>query len=37
MSALFDYENSKGNTNPYTVLTEEQVLQKLELSRKHAE
>ena len=37
MSALFDYENSKGDANPYTVLTEEQVLQKLEVSRKHAE
>ncbi len=37
MSALFDYENRKGNTNPYTALSEEQVLQKLEVSRKHAE
>ena len=37
MSALFDYENSKGDANPYTILTEEQVLQKLEVSRKHAE
>ena len=37
MSALFDYENSKENINPYTVLTEEQVLQKLEVSKKHAE
>jgi len=37
MSTLFNYENNKVDVNPYTALSEEQVLQKLELSRKHAE
>jgi DNA-damage-inducible protein J len=37
MSALFNYENNKVDVNPYIALSEEQVLQKLEMSKKHAE